>query len=86
MDGFQSIFISRHPAETSVSGVLGTVPWQLVSRSQQVVLEDKQDVSAAEGVHAAALHGRCEAGTRFRRCCLVYTHIRALLYTQDRMP
>lgn len=36
MDVFQLIFISHHPAETSVAGVLGTIPWQLVSRSQQV--------------------------------------------------
>lgn len=50
MDVFQPIFISSHPAETSVSGVLGTFPWQLVSCLQQVVLEDKQDASGAEGV------------------------------------
>lgn len=54
MDVFQPIFISSHPAETSVTGVLGTVPWQLVSWLQQVVLEDKQDTSRAEGMHTAA--------------------------------
>lgn len=47
MDVFQPIFISSHPAETSV-------PWQLVSWLQQVVLEDKQDTSRAEGMHTAA--------------------------------
>lgn len=51
MDVFQLIFISHHPAETSVTGVLGTVPWQLVSCSQQVLLEDKQDGSRAVGMH-----------------------------------
>lgn len=57
MDVFQLIFISHHPAETSVAGVLGTVPWQLVSRSQQVfLLEDKQDASRAEGTHASVPH------------------------------
>lgn len=63
MDAFQPIFISRHPAETSVTGVLGTVPWQLVSRSQQVLLEDKQDTSGAQGERlgsgtARRQHGR----------------------------
>lgn len=48
MDVFQSIFISHHPAETSVGGVFGTVPWQLVSCSQQVLLQDKQDASAQQ--------------------------------------
>lgn len=61
MDVFQLIFISHHPAETSVTGVFGTVPWQLVSRSQQVLLEDKQDASGAEGMHTAAPHGHGEA-------------------------
>ena len=50
------IFISSHPAETSVSGVLGTVPWQLANCLQQVVLEDKQDASRAEGMQRAVLH------------------------------
>ena len=58
MDVFQLIFISHHPAETSVTGVLGTVPWQLVSRSQQVLLEDKQDASRAEGMHTATRRSR----------------------------
>lgn len=53
MDVFQLIFISYHPAETSVTGVLGTVPWQLASSSQQVLGEDKQDASAAKGADAA---------------------------------
>lgn len=67
MDVFQPIFISRHPAETSVTGVLGTVPWQLVSRSQQVLLEDKQDTSRAQGVQ---LH----SGTVLS-CVHTHTHI-----------
>lgn len=58
MDVFQLIFISHHPAETSVTGVLGTVPWQLVSRSQQVLLEDKQDASRAEGMHTPTRRSR----------------------------
>ncbi|KAK5860407.1 hypothetical protein PBY51_021887 [Eleginops maclovinus] len=53
MDVFQLIFISHLPAETSVTGVLGTVPWQLVSGSQQVLLEDKQDASRAQGMNTA---------------------------------
>lgn len=61
MDVFQLIFISYHPTETSVTGVLGTVPWQLMSRSQQVLREDKQDASRAEGMLAASLHGHSKA-------------------------
>lgn len=48
VDVFQPIFISSHPAETSVTGALGSVPWQLVSRSQQVALEDKQENTATQ--------------------------------------
>lgn len=66
MDVFQLIFISNHPAETSVTGVLGTVSWQLVSRLQQVLLEDKQDASRAERhAHGISLHGRSEADRSF---------------------
>ncbi len=75
MDVFQLIFISHHPAETSVSGVLGTVPWQLVSCSQQVLLEDKQDASRAEGMHTASPHGRSKADRSFSlQCHHVHTH------------
>lgn len=82
MDVFQSIFISRHPAETSVSGVFGIVPWQLVSCSQQVLLEDKQDVSRAEGVHTAVLHGGSvvelegSADSAANVCACTQTHTR----------
>lgn len=65
MDVFQPIFISCHPAETSVTGVLGTVPWQLVSCSQQVLLEDKQDASRAESMHTTAPQGRDDANRNF---------------------
>lgn len=74
MDVFQPIFISRHPAETSVTGVLGTVPWQLVSCSQQVLLEDKQDTSRAQGMHTAAPHGHREAERSFSNSVVMCTH------------
>lgn len=55
MDVTLPIFIRSHPAQTSVTGVLGSVPWQLVSSLQQVVLEDKQNPSRAEGMRRAVL-------------------------------
>lgn len=48
VDVLLPLFINGRPAATSVTGVPGTVPWQLVSCLQQVEPEDKQDESGAK--------------------------------------
>lgn len=79
MDIFQPMFISRHPAETSVTGVLGTVSWQLVSCSQQVRLQDKQDMSRAQGMHTAAPYGHGEADRSFSSGVAVCAHAHTVI-------